>query len=117
MAETKRKRIDNGGKRKPIQSSSGNKKRRKNKKDEKHSGPRLPNQLRKQIEFLDNIKPVHSDGDEDDEEIDSDEEVGGLHINDDLYEYEEVIPEEESKKNRRFDPVDNLEYELPDEYK
>ncbi|KAI3925416.1 hypothetical protein MKW98_015764, partial [Papaver atlanticum] len=117
MAETKRKRIDNGGKRKPIQSSSSNnKKRRKNKKDEKHSGPRLPNQLRKQIEFLNqNNEPTHSD--EDDEEIDSDEEVGGLHINDDLYEYEEVIPEEESKKNRRFDPVDNLEYELPDEYK
>ncbi|XP_026385176.1 U3 small nucleolar RNA-associated protein 14 homolog A-like isoform X2 [Papaver somniferum] len=117
MAETKRKRIDNGGKRKPIQSSSGNnKKRRKNKKDEKHSGPRLPNQLRKQIEFLNqNSEPVHSD--EDDEEIDSDEEVGGLHINDDLYEYEEVIPEEESKKNRRFDPVDNLEYELPEGFK
>ncbi|KAI3939873.1 hypothetical protein MKW98_029649 [Papaver atlanticum] len=105
MAEAKRKRIDNnGGKRKQsVQSFSNNKKRRKNKKDEKHSGPRLPNQLRKQIEFLNHNKPIHSD-------TNSDEEDGGLHINYDLYEYEEVIPEEESKKNRRFDPVDNLEY-------
>ncbi|KAI3966920.1 hypothetical protein MKX01_017571, partial [Papaver californicum] len=116
MAETKRKRIDsNEGKRKPIQSSSNNKIRRRNKKDEKHSGPRLPNQLRKQIEFLSHNKPIHSD--EDDEDINSDEEAGGLHINGDLYEYEEAIPEEESKKNRRFDPVDNLEYELPEEFK
>ncbi|XP_026410164.1 U3 small nucleolar RNA-associated protein 14-like [Papaver somniferum] len=108
IAEAKQKRIDNnGGKRKQSIQSSNNKKRRKNKKDEKHSGPRLPNQLRKQIKFLNhNNKPIHSD-----------DEDGGLHINYDLYEYEEVIPEEESKKNRRFDPVDSLEYQLPEEFK
>ncbi|MCL7028146.1 hypothetical protein MKW94_029812 [Papaver nudicaule] len=113
MAETKRKRIDSGGGKGKKRIQSSNKKKRRNKKDEKHSGPRLPNQLRKEIEFL-NPKPVHSDSD--DEKIDSDEEVG-LHINDDIYEYEEDIPEEESKKNRRFDPVDNLEYQLPEEFK
>ncbi|KAI3931042.1 hypothetical protein MKW92_027958 [Papaver armeniacum] len=44
------------------------------------------NQLRKQIELL-NPKPFCSD-----------DEAGGLHVN---------------KKNRRFDHVDNLEYQLP----
>ncbi|KAK9945694.1 hypothetical protein M0R45_011193 [Rubus argutus] len=44
--------------------------------------------------------------------IGSDGEVLGQ----DLYEYEEGVPEEESKKNRRFDPVDNLDYELPEDF-
>ena len=35
----------------------------------------------------------------------------------DVYEYEETIPEEESMKNRRFDHVENFEYELPKEFK
>ncbi|BBN68505.1 U3 ribonucleoprotein family protein [Prunus dulcis] len=34
----------------------------------------------------------------------------------DLYEYEEELPEEESKKNRRYDPVENLEYQMPEEF-
>ncbi|PQQ03114.1 hypothetical protein Pyn_33969 [Prunus yedoensis var. nudiflora] len=34
----------------------------------------------------------------------------------DLYEYEEELPEEESKKNRRYDPVENLEYKMPEEF-
>ncbi|XP_043709609.1 uncharacterized protein C57A7.06 [Telopea speciosissima] len=68
------------------------------KKDEhKKTGPRLPSALKRE---LDN-----------DEEVDSD----GI-VDNDVYEYEERKPEEESKKNRRFDPVDNLEYELPDEF-
>lgn len=35
----------------------------------------------------------------------------------DVYEYEEAVPEEESRKNRRYDTVDNYEYELPDHFK
>lgn len=44
-----------------------------------------------------------------DEDIDSDEAR-------DFYEYEEPLPQEESRKNRRFDPVENYEYELPEKF-
>lgn len=39
------------------------------------------------------------------------EEVDG-----DVYEYEEGVPEEERGKNKRFDDVDRLEYELPSDF-
>ncbi|XP_010259528.1 PREDICTED: uncharacterized protein C57A7.06 [Nelumbo nucifera] len=82
------------------------KKKSNHKGDRRKTGPRLPNALRKAIDLL-NPKPRESD-----EEIDSDAEVQVK----DVYEYEERMPEEESKKNRRFDHVDNLEYELPEEF-
>lgn len=76
----------------------------------KRTGPRLPNALRKELERLNPSRPSDSEG----EEIDSDEvEFGNGR---DVYEYEEEAPPEESRRNRRFDPVDNLEYELPDEF-
>lgn len=72
----------------------------------KRTGPHLPNALRREVELLNpNPNPSLSD-----EEIDSDDA-------NDLYEYEEAIPEEESRKNRRYDPVDNFEYQLPDQFK
>lgn len=37
-------------------------------------------------------------------------------IDGDVYEYEEGVPEEERGKNRRFDDVDRLEYELPSDF-
>ncbi|XP_002523095.2 uncharacterized protein C57A7.06 [Ricinus communis] len=72
-------------------------------RNKKRTGPRLPNALRRE---LDRINP------KEDEDILSDEEV-----NDDVYEYEEGLAEEESKKNRRYDPVENYEYQLPKEFK
>ncbi|KAL3717619.1 hypothetical protein ACJRO7_009112 [Eucalyptus globulus] len=76
----------------------------------KKTGPRLPSALRKELERLNPSRPSDSEG----EEIDSDEaEFGGGR---DVYEYDEEAPQEEAGKNRRFDPVDNLEYELPDEF-
>lgn len=45
------------------------------------------------------------------DEIDSDDGNGG-----DLYEYEEGVAEEESRKNNRYDRVDNYEFELPDDF-
>ncbi|KAF8401450.1 hypothetical protein HHK36_012389 [Tetracentron sinense] len=84
------------------------KKNNKKKNDEQRkTGPRLPSALQKEIDFS-NPNSRNSD-----EEIDSDE--GEVYVND-VYEYEEQIPEEESKKNRRFDPIDNLasEFEFPD---
>lgn len=48
-------------------------------------------------------RPLNSD----DNEIDSDV---------DLYEYEEGIPEEESRKNNRYDRIDNYEFKLPDDF-
>ncbi|KAF8006742.1 hypothetical protein BT93_K0907 [Corymbia citriodora subsp. variegata] len=87
-----------------------NSKRKHADKNRKRTGPRLPNALRKELERLNPGRPSDSEG----EEIDSDEaELGGDH---DVYEYEEEAAQEESGKNRRFDPVDNLEYELPDEF-
>ncbi|PIN11413.1 hypothetical protein CDL12_15982 [Handroanthus impetiginosus] len=85
---------------------------KKNKKEEANGkrlrrGPRLPNALRKELDNL-NMEEETSDGDE---EIDFDDAAGN-----DVYEYEEAIPEEESKRNRRFDPVENYEFELPEDF-
>lgn len=104
MAEKKRKSkgerlLDNRRRHKTRKDDSNNKKK----------GPRLPSQLRKEIDLL-NPNPTNVE-----DAIDSDESEG-LAGGNDLYEYDEPIPQEESKKNRRFDPVDNLEYELPDEF-
>ncbi|KAK2965173.1 hypothetical protein RJ640_019928 [Escallonia rubra] len=114
MVETKRKTRDEskgnkgGGQRMRNHTNSNQKKGTKtNKREErrKRTGPRLPNALQREIDLKNPRAPSISD-----EEIDSDEA-------NDLYEYEEAIPEEQSKKNRRYDPVDNLEYELPDDFK
>ncbi|CAM6099546.1 unnamed protein product [Calypogeia fissa] len=37
-------------------------------------------------------------------------------IEGDVYEYEEGVPEEERGKNKRFDDIDRLEYELPSDF-
>lgn len=76
----------------------------------------MPSQLRKQ---LDRLNPGgggdgSSSGSDVDERIESDE--GEVYVGNDVYEYEEGVPEEESQKNRRFDRVENLEYEMPDEF-
>ncbi|CAI9288695.1 unnamed protein product [Lactuca saligna] len=95
MAETKRKK---------TLASTNSLKRRKGGDKEKNwkKGPHLPNALQKE---LNSLNPTNRS----DEEIHSDEDI-------DVYEYEENIPEEESKKNRRYDPVDNFEYELPKDF-
>ncbi|KAF9606486.1 hypothetical protein IFM89_025761 [Coptis chinensis] len=84
------------------------KRKQTKKKEERRKGPRLPNSLKRELESL-NPKNVNS----------SDEEEGGSEDefnSNDVYEYEAEVPEEESKKNRRYDSVDNLEYQLPDEF-
>lgn len=107
MAEKRRKskgeRVDN---------KSHNNKNKKKKDDSKRkkSGPRLPSQLQKEIDFL-NPNPTNTE-----DATDSDDSERVIERNNLYYEYEEPIPQEESKKNRRFDPVDNLEYELPDHF-
>ncbi|KAI8574762.1 hypothetical protein RHMOL_Rhmol01G0378900 [Rhododendron molle] len=118
MAETKRKTRDSNDrqvmkKRKFSNSKTldHSKKKNNNKKKEggerrKRTGPHLPNSLRKEIELMNQAKPRNSD---DEEEIDSDDA-------NDVYEYEEAIPEEESRKNRRYDPVENFLYELPEQF-
>ncbi|XP_057963892.1 uncharacterized protein C57A7.06 [Malania oleifera] len=112
MAEKKRKgrdeirqNKDRGVKKRRDSKSKTLKGTERNKRGEgrKRTGPRLPSKLRKELDLL-NRDPTNSDGD-----IDSDED-------NDVYEYEEGIAEEESKKNRRFDPVENLEYELPEQF-
>lgn len=101
MAETKRKsRGEAKGKR-----GKPSKKQKKGTDTRERKGPRLPNALRKELERL---NPVDEGFGSDEDQ----EEVYGR----DLYEYEEELPEEESKKNRRYDPVENLEYQMPEEF-
>lgn len=67
------------------------------------AGPRYPSILLKELKALPgNGKP----------EDDQDPGISTA----DVYEYEEGVPEEESGKNRRFDDVDRLEYELPSDF-
>lgn len=75
----------------------------KSEDEKRRTGPRLPQSLRKE---LDRINPNDQSCSEEDEGI-----------NGDVYEYEEEVPEEESKKNRRFDSVENYEYKLPEDFK
>lgn len=114
MVETKRKGRDEPKHNKmKKEKSSGSKtlstKKKKSKRNDVRKGPRLPNSLRKEIERLNPSTQLNSD----DEDINSDE---GEFLTDDIYEYEEKIPQEESRKNRRFDPVENFEYELPEDF-
>ncbi|KAF3436460.1 hypothetical protein FNV43_RR23552 [Rhamnella rubrinervis] len=97
MAETKRKSRDEakGKKSKKSKMIGGNRKRR--------GGVGLPSKMRKELDRL-NPSADNSDVDED---IDSAVDV---------YEYEEGLAQEDSKRNRRFDAVENLEYKLPDEF-
>ncbi|PKA58421.1 hypothetical protein AXF42_Ash013927 [Apostasia shenzhenica] len=68
-------------------------------------GPHLPSSFMKEM-GIQKPSPNSSDltGGEEEEE------------GEDLYEYEEAIPEEETGKNRRYDAVENYEYELPEEF-
>ncbi|KAL4196932.1 hypothetical protein AMTRI_Chr04g248760 [Amborella trichopoda] len=69
--------------------------------------PHLPSSLRREL-------GIERFNREDGHESNSEEE---LHPGDAVYEYDEPLPQEESKKNRRFDHVDNLEYELPESFR
>ncbi|GAB2278133.1 hypothetical protein Dimus_012830 [Dionaea muscipula] len=90
--------------------SMKNNNKRKGDKTKKRTGPRLPTALRRQ---LDNAESGRSDFHSDEEFVDFD---GGWEGRGEVYEYEEGVAEEESKKNRRFDPVENYEYELPEDF-
>ncbi|CAK9175337.1 unnamed protein product [Ilex paraguariensis] len=90
-------------------SSQGKNTKKDNKRGErgKKTGPRLPNAFMKELGIINRSEQDYLNSDED---IDSDD------VNN-VYEYEEAIPEEESRKNRRYDHVDNFEYELPEKFK
>ena len=102
MAEKKRKERVGGG------DFRTNKKFKKSKNKintrKKKTGPHLPSALRTVINRLNPKISSNSD-----DEIDSD-------VGNNVYEYEEEVPQEESRKNRRFDPVENYEYELPEDF-
>ncbi|XP_008784750.2 uncharacterized protein C57A7.06 [Phoenix dactylifera] len=95
-----------GPQRNPLlsQKAIGKKGRKEGRK--KGSGPHLPSSFRKEIDLL-NPNPKSP-------ESGSDGGVGD--VREDVYEYEEPLPQEESKKNRRFDSVENYEYEFPAEF-
>lgn len=97
MAETKRKSRDEakGKKNKKSKKIGDNRKRR--------GGVGLPSKMRKE---LDRLNP-NADNSDVAEDIDPAEDV---------YEYEEGLAQEDSKRNRRFDAVENLEYKLPNEF-
>lgn len=112
MVDKKRKDRAGGGESKTNKkfknrsNSKGLTKKNKNKTNEKknRTGPHLPSALRTEIDRLNPRISSNSD-----DEIDSD-------VGNDFYEYEEEVPQEESRKNRRFDPVKNYEYELPEDF-
>ncbi|KAL2538946.1 U3 ribonucleoprotein (Utp) family protein [Forsythia ovata] len=119
MADKKRKSRDESNhsskkarefkNRKINNSSSKKKEKEEDRKNRRRRGPRLPNALQKELNLLNPaVEGGLSDGDED---INFDDTVGN-----DVYEYEEGVPEEESKRNKRFDPIDNYEYELPEDF-
>ncbi|KAL0326380.1 UNVERIFIED_CONTAM: U3 small nucleolar RNA-associated protein 14A [Sesamum radiatum] len=110
MAQSgKKDREFRNNKRKNLSYNKKNKKEDASEKERRH-GPRLPNALRKELDVFNRI--VDGEPSDVDEGIDSDDAVGN-----DVYEYEEGIAEEESKKNRRFDTVENYQYELPEDFK
>ena len=75
---------------------------RAGKPGEKRShGPHLPNKLRRELESL---APARDQGSDDDDEDDV--------VAEDVYEYEEAVPEEETRKNDRYDNVAKYEYEF-----
>ncbi|GJW40403.1 U3 small nucleolar RNA-associated protein 14 homolog A-like protein [Tanacetum coccineum] len=102
MADTKRKKTRTPPSSKKFKRKTGQDNKKKWKK-----GPNLPNSLKKVIESL----PINPD--EEDVGIKSEEEDVGIK---DFYEYDEQIPQEELMKNRRYDDVDNNEYQLPDDF-
>ncbi|KAL6649907.1 hypothetical protein ACP70R_014131 [Stipagrostis hirtigluma subsp. patula] len=66
-----------------------------------YNGPRIPNALRRELEAM---GPGPARGSDDDEGSDAGVE--------DVYEYEEGVPEEEAGKNGRYDAVAKYEYEF-----
>ncbi|KAL2231844.1 UNVERIFIED_CONTAM: putative protein C57A7.06 [Sesamum indicum] len=109
MAQSgKKDREFRNNKRKNLSYNKKNKKEDASEKRRRH-GPRLPNALRKELDVFN--RTVEGEPSDVDERIDSDDAVGN-----DVYEYEEGIAEEESKKNRRFDTVENYQYELPEDF-
>ncbi|EMS48037.1 U3 small nucleolar RNA-associated protein 14 [Triticum urartu] len=71
--------------------------------EKRSHGPHLPNKLRRELESLGPARDRGSDNDDDDE----DDVVG-----EDVYEYEEGVPEEEARKNDRYDAVAKYEYDF-----
>ena len=80
--------------------NKGSDKRRHNR-----GGPRLAPSLQREVNQMKGDDNEVSDFDE------------GDTFAGDVYEYEEAVPEEESRKNRRYDTVDNYDYKLPDDFK
>jgi hypothetical protein len=72
----------------------------------KKVGPQLASSL---------LKELKGDGDGRRKQSKEEEEDDSI-LPGDVYEYEEQLPEEEAGKNRRYDSVDQLDYELPSDF-
>lgn len=91
-----------GGKRKPAAGfTRGNKKKGAKRRN---TGPHLNSKHKRELGINDDMNPQSSDSDSD----------GAKNFYD--YEYKGSVAEEDMAKNRRYDPVDNLEYELPEDF-
>ncbi|XP_028786436.1 uncharacterized protein C57A7.06-like isoform X1 [Neltuma alba] len=120
MADTKRKRRDDGNRGREKSKKNSNKQKSSNSRAQsknggrrRKSGPRLPSSLQKEIERLNPTAALNSD-----EDIASDHYIeGGEIYGKDVYELDEERAEEESQKNKRYDQVGvyKFEYELPDD--
>lgn len=87
-----------------LKKNKSNDKRRLNRR-----GPQLAPSIRREV------GQVKEDTESDNYEVSDCSE--GETFPGDVYEYEEAAPEEESRKNHRYDTVDNYDYELPDHFK
>lgn len=70
--------------------------------EKRSHGPHLPNKLRRELESLGPARDRDSDDDDDEDDV----------VGEDVYEYEEGVPEEEARKNDRYDAVAKYEYDF-----
>uniref|UniRef100_A0A7N0TJL1 Uncharacterized protein n=1 Tax=Kalanchoe fedtschenkoi TaxID=63787 RepID=A0A7N0TJL1_KALFE len=84
---------------------------------DRKTGPRLPEAMRKQIDMIGSKRGYEEE--EEEETSEGEEEVPrdyGVEDVNDLYEYVAEKPQEELQKNRRFDTVEKLKIDLPDDF-
>ncbi|KAL9173485.1 hypothetical protein ABFS82_03G117800 [Erythranthe guttata] len=109
MMVDKKRKSRNGATETRKKKKTSNKKKIESKDNRVRRGPHLPNAIRREVDRF--SRSGEGESASDDEQVDFDDGVRN-----DFYEYEEDVPEEETMKNKRFDPVENYQFELPENF-
>ncbi|KAL7118270.1 hypothetical protein ACP275_03G125400 [Erythranthe tilingii] len=109
MMVDKKRKSRNGATETRKKKKTSNKKKIESKENRVRRGPHLPNAIRREVDQF--SRSGEGESASDDERVDFDDGVRN-----DFYEYEEDVPEEETMKNKRFDPVENYQFELPENF-